>query len=186
MEQFTDQDLVAETRAGARVAFDELMRRHERLVYRVSFSYTRHAEDAMDVTQDVFLKVYDRLDSYRGSGTFRSWLLRIAHRENLNWLRARRRYRSDEPLAEDALPGVPATQERDRLGGAQSHRLAEAMMELRPKQRLAVSLRYYEELPIREIAAVLKSSEATTRNLLCRSLQKLRRQFVAPLGEDRA
>ncbi len=186
MEQFTDQDLVIEALAGARVAFDELMRRHERMVYRVSLSYTRQAEDAMDVTQDVFLKAYDRLDTYRGSGTFRSWLLRIAHRENLNGLRARRRHRSDEPLAEDTPPGVPAAQERDLLGDERSHRLAEAMMELKPKQRLALLLRYYEELPIREIAAVIRSSEGTTRNLLCRSLQKLRRRLVGPLGEDRA
>jgi RNA polymerase sigma-70 factor, ECF subfamily len=184
MEQFTDQDLVAEALAGARVAFDELMRRHERLVYRVSFSYTRHPEDAMDVTQDVFLKVYDRLDTYRGTGTFLSWLLRITHRENLNWLRARRRRGSNEPLAEETPPAVPATQEHDLHSGEQSSRLADAMMQLKPKQRLAVSLRYYEELPIREIASVLRSSEGTTRNLLCRSLQRLRRQLATPLGED--
>ncbi len=186
MEQFTDQDLVTETLAGARVAFDELMRRHERTVYRISFSYTRQAQDAMDVTQDVFLKVYDRLDTYRGSGSFRGWLLRIAHRENLNRLRARSRRGSSEPLGEETPAGVPATQERDLLGSERSSRLAAAMMELKPKQRLAVSLRYYEELPIREIAVVLRSSEGTTRNLLCRSLQKLRRQLAAPLGEDRA
>ena len=185
MEQYTDLDLVAQTRAGTRMAFDELMRRHERMVYRICFSYTRDPEEAMDVTQEVFLRAYDRLGTFRGSGTFRSWVLRITHRANLSRLRARRPEFS-KPLAEDSPPAVPANQERDLLGGERSRRLAEAMMELKPKQRLAVSLRYYEELPIREIAAVLESSEGTTRNLLCRSLQKLRQQLVAPLGEDRA
>jgi len=184
MEQFTDQDLVAEVLAGARVAFDELMRRHERMVYRVCFSYTRHREDALDVTQEVFLKAFERLGTYRGTGTFPSWLLRITHRESLNWSRARRRRGTPEPAAHDEEPGLPATQVRNLLRDERHHQLVAAMTTLKPRQHLAVSLRYYEHLPIREIAAVLRSSEGTTRNLLCRSLQKLRRQLGEPLGED--
>lgn len=186
MEQFTDQVLVEEILSGSRVAFDELMQRYERLVYRISFSYTRDREDAMDVTQDVFLKVYAKLSTYRGSGAFRTWLLRIAHRENINWLRRHRKYRDHVELTRETAPSRPATQESDTLRRERRSQLLSAMRELNPKQHLAVTLRYYEQVPIREIAAVLKCSEGTAKSILFRSLQKLRQQAAFGFGEDLA
>lgn len=186
MEQFTDQVLVEEVRGGSRIAFDELMRRYERLVYRVCFSYTRGPEDAMDVTQNVFLKVYAKLGTYRGSGQFNAWLIRIAHRESLNWLRGRRKWDERAPRATAPLSASPATQESEVLGRERREQLAGVLTELNPRQRLAVGLRYYEELPIREIAAVLKCSEGTTRNILFRSLQKLRQKLVVRWRENPA
>jgi RNA polymerase sigma-70 factor (ECF subfamily) len=184
MEQFTDQVLVEEILAGSRVAFDGLMKRYERWVYRISFSYTRDPEDAMDVTQDVFLKVYSKLDTYRGSGAFRTWLLSIAHRENINWLRRHRKYRDHVGLTGETAPPRPATQESDVLKRERRTQLLGAMRELNPKQRLAITLRYYEQAQIREIATVLKCSEGTVKSILFRSLQKLRQQAAFRLGED--
>lgn len=184
MEQFTDQALVEEIRGGSRIAFDEMMKRYERLVYRVSFSYTRDPEDAMDVTQDVFLKVYTKIGTYRGSGAFKTWLVRIAHRENLNWLRDQRKHRGCEELKPDHPPGNPARQESDVLGRERSAQIARELTELNPKQRLAVSLRYYEGSPIRGIAAVLKCSEGNAKSILFRSLQKLRLKLVVSSREN--
>ena len=64
-EPTPDLALVEETRRGSPVAFDALMQRHERLVFRVAWSYTREREAALDLTQGVFLKAYRRLDGYR-------------------------------------------------------------------------------------------------------------------------
>ena len=184
MERFTDQAVVEEVLGGSRVAFDELMRRYEQLVYRISYSYTRRQEDAMDVTQDVFLKVYAKLNTYRGSGTFKGWLIRVAHRENINWLRGHRKYRdSDEPNP-DALLRSPATQETGLLRREQRDQITRAFAELNPTQRLAVALRYYEELPVRDIAAALKCREGNVQSILFRSLQKMRRTFAVQQGEN--
>ena len=184
MEQFTDQAVVEEVLAGSRMAFDELMRRYEKMVYRVSYSYTRQQEDAMDVTQDVFLKVYAKLKTYRGSGAFKSWLLRVAHRENMNWLRSHRRRREADDPVSDTLLGAPPTQDTGLLRREQQEQIASALTELNPKQRLAVALRYYEDLPVRDIAAVLKCSEGNARSTLFRSLEKMRRVFVVQQGEN--
>ncbi len=137
MEQFTDEALVDEVRGGSRIAFDELMKRYERLVYRVGYSYTHDPEDAMDVTQDVFLKAYTKLDTYRGSGAFKPWLVRIAHRESLNRLRRRRTHPVFEDLKGDEMPRCPGVQESDLLESERRHRVAEALEHLNPKERFA-------------------------------------------------
>jgi RNA polymerase sigma-70 factor (ECF subfamily) len=186
MEQFTDQALIEEVLGGSRIAFDQLMQRYEQVVYRVCFSYTRNQDDAMDVTQNVFLKVYAKMGSYRGSGTFRSWLLRIAHRENINWQRSRRKHLSYEDLDPAHTPRHPADQESEVLRSERRRHLAGALTDLNPKQRLAVSLRYYEGLSIREIAAVLKTTEGNARSILFRSLQKLRNTLVVSWRENPA
>jgi RNA polymerase sigma-70 factor (ECF subfamily) len=183
MEQFTDQLLVEEVQGGSRVAFDELMRRHEGLVYRVCYSYTRDPEDAMDVTQEVFLRVYAKIDTFRGSGAFRSWLLRVAHRENLNWLRDHRRHREWETLAPEEVPRCPATQESDLLADERRSRVTEALESLNPRERLGLTLRYHHGMRIREIAAVLKCTEGTAKSILFRGLKKVRRLTV-PYMED--
>ncbi|MBU1701637.1 MAG: RNA polymerase sigma factor [Candidatus Eisenbacteria bacterium] len=138
-----DHDLVFETLKGSHAAFAILMQRYERLVYRFVYTYARNPEDALDLTQDAFIRTYEKLGSYRGEGEFRSWLLRVTHSVSANWLRSRRR-------------------QRDR----QVH-------------RVAVTLRYFERLPSREIAAVLECSEGTAKNLLFRGVDKMRRSLAS-------
>ncbi len=162
----------------------ELMKRHERAVYRISFSYTHDREDAMDVVQNVFLKVHEKLATYRGSGAFKAWLLRIAHRENLNWTRDHRKHRGHEELHPANTPAIRAGQEESLLDAERRRGIREGLMDLNPKQRLAVALRYYEQMPIREIASVLKCSEGVAKNILFRSIQRLRKRLALRLQED--
>ena len=84
MKNFSDNDLVTEIRNGSQVAFGVLMKRYERLVYRVGFSYAWQPDSAMDISQTVFLKVYQKLDMFKGSGPFKAWLMRIAHNESVS------------------------------------------------------------------------------------------------------
>ncbi len=184
MEQRTDQALIDEARDGSRTAFESLIRRHERLVYHVCFSYTHDQDDAMDVVQNVFLKVYSRLDTYRGPGAFRPWLLRIAHHQGLNWLRDHRKYRDEVELTADNMPRCSPAQETELVEVERRERMRGELDRLNDKQRLAVGLRYYDQLSIREIAAVLECREGVVKNLLFRSLQKLRQRLVLSWSED--
>ena len=85
--QLSDEALVDEIRARSQLAFGLLIKRYQRLVYRIGFHHVRNSEAALDVTQNVFLKAHQKLDSLKGSGAFKSWLLRIAHNESVSWLR---------------------------------------------------------------------------------------------------
>ncbi len=172
--QMSDEALVDEIHSGSKLAFELLMKRYERLVYRIAFNHAQNPASAMDITQNVFLKAHQKLGSYSGSGLFKAWLLRIAYNESISWFRQQKNDQLTEILTEANAPAsnaVPAdeivTQENKTL-------LLAELKKLSAKQRLAVSLRYFEDCSLREIAAVLESSEGTVKSILFRSLEKLR------------
>lgn len=168
----SDQELVGDIRSGSDVAFDRLMRRYRRLVYRVAYGFTGEQESALDVVQETFLKVHSRLGTFRGEGNLRGWIVRIAANEAMNWNRASARQRTTG--LDDSVFLRPDVRE-DRLEQASRHRALErSISSLGPRQRLAIVLRYYGEKSTREIASVLECSEGTARNILFRGLEKLR------------
>jgi RNA polymerase sigma-70 factor, ECF subfamily len=169
----SDQALVEQIRAGSGEAFGRLMRRYDRLVYRVAYGFTGDRDGAMEVVQDTFLKVHTRLAGWRGEGEIRNWIARIAAHEALNRNRARRLHPTCE-LEEDLFleaepPQETAVRERETRGA-----LHRSLASLTPRHRLAVVLRYFQGMSPGDIAAVLECSEGTARNILFRSLRKLR------------
>jgi RNA polymerase sigma-70 factor (ECF subfamily) len=170
---FSDQELVREVRSGSGVALERLMRRYERLVYRIAFGFTGESASAMDVTQETFLKVYTRLEGWRGEGELRNWIARVAAHESMSWKRSRGR-RPTTPLDEDVFLHADPSQEDELVERETTDTLRRSLAHLSPRQRLAVVLRYFEGASSREIASTLECSEGTARNILFRSLRKLR------------
>src|SRR3954447_20204832 len=82
--------LVVAAKAGDMAAFEELVRRYDRNVFRIAQHITQNREDAQDVVQDAFLKAYEKLDQFQGNSKFYTWLVRIAVNEALMRLRKRR------------------------------------------------------------------------------------------------
>jgi RNA polymerase sigma-70 factor (ECF subfamily) len=175
--------LIDEVRAGSTRAFEAIMKRYERMVYVTCYAYAGCREDALDIVQDVFVKVFEKADSFRGSGSFRAWLLRIAHNEGLNWVRSHARLRDHRELTAINSPEVPPSQEADLLKQERWEVLREALLDLNPRQRQAVVLRYFEGTPTREIASILDCTEGTAKSILFRSLRKLHRR-LAPYGRE--
>jgi RNA polymerase sigma-70 factor (ECF subfamily) len=171
----TDLDLVRDIEAGSTRAFERLVDRYGRLVHRVARGFTGDHEAAMEVSQETFVKVHERIGTWRGEGSLAGWIARIAAHEALNWERSRRARRS-APLDESVFlipdPTEDETQEIDRLDARRS--IQRALAALGPRPRLAIVLRYFEGLSAREIGVALDCSEETARNLLFRSLRKLR------------
>ena len=172
-----DLQLVEQARSNSRASFDLLMQRYERLVYRVCSLYAPSREDALDLTQNVFLKTYRNLGSFRGDAPFKTWLLRIAHNEGLNWVRSHRRHSNLDDLEPIAarLTSHPS-QEEETWTKELRLLLQRELNHLGHRSRLAVSLRYFQQMRVREIAEVLETSEGTVRNILFRSLRKLQSQ----------
>lgn len=177
MEQ-DDHVLIDEIRAGSTGAFEVIMKRYQRLVYVTCFTYAGSREDALDITQNVFVKVYENARSFKGTGSFKAWLLRITHNEGLNWVRSHARLRDHTELTPANSPEVAARQDSDLIQQERWEVLREALLHLNPRQRQAVVLRYFDMTPMREIASILDCTEGTAKSILFRSLRELRRHLV--------
>lgn len=172
MDDDTDRTLVERYRGGDRAAFAELVVRYQRPIYNAAFWVLRKAEDASDVTQDVFLKVAERLDEYDGQYKFFSWIYRIAVNEALNLLRRNGR---DESLDDEIdLPASEGSNPERQVGDAEvARRIQGALMKLSVNDRTVISLRHFSECSYEEIGQVLDLDEKTVKSRLYEARQRL-------------
>ena len=167
-----DAELAEKFRSGDRGAFDALVRRHQKGVWRVVRRYVKRDADAADVTQQVFVRAFKGLANFRGASTVRSWLYRIAINCSLSWIRDHRREEPSE-LTEDSLTELPVAPGRI-AGDQESVRLRAAIAKLPPKQRLTLELRVFDELAFKEIAELAECSENTAKVNFHYAVKKLR------------
>jgi len=177
----TDEELIEATLAGDLAAFDTLMQRYERLVFRIGYGFAEAREGALDIVQGSFLKALRNLTTFQATSSFKTWLVRIALNEGQDYRRRhRRRDALHEPLdlvAARAGPGPDP--ESSLLRHEEGERLRRGLAALNPRQSLAVKLRYFHELSVPEIAASLSCSQVTARNILFRGLRRLRETLQA-------
>jgi len=169
----SDGELVSQVLAGNRDAFDILIRKYQRQAIAVSYRLLGNSHDAMEVTQDAFLKAYGSLATLQKPAAFGGWLMRIVSNLSLNYRRGRKS-RSQLPL--DDLLGASDGTKADTTGAtsdfaAQSgdplrrleseemgRKLQEALASLPEKQRQAIILFTIEEMPQKEVAEALNCS----------------------------
>ena len=170
-----DAMLVAECLKGDQVAFDQLMLRYQRLVYRTAYGFCNEPQQAMDLTQSAFLKVYERLPSLADPARFKAWLVRIVYNVCHDWLRSQSKAEQVEAseLDETAALGEFESQEMQLLVSENRRQLQKLMADLNPRYRLAVVLKYFEGASLREIADVFQTSENVVKNMLYRSLRQM-------------
>jgi RNA polymerase sigma-70 factor (ECF subfamily) len=177
-----DERLVRAFRGGEESAFAALVIKYREPVYRFVRRMTGNHEDAADLTQEVFVRVYRSLHHFQGRCRFKTWLLRIATNACLDH-RARRR----EPLPLEAVEGVAAPPEQGPEAVAERRERWEAVWEavqaLPGRQRAAVVLRLYGGHTYAEIAEILDCSEGTVKASVFAALRKLRDRLGAPVEE---
>jgi RNA polymerase sigma-70 factor, ECF subfamily len=165
-----DAELVARARDGDVAAFEELVRRHRDVAYRVALRICRRPAAAEDVAQDALVRAWRALSEFRGDARFSTWLYRIVTNLALNEVTRRREVGSEPP--EQAAPAVddPAarTEEGDRLGT-----VLDALDALTPDQRACLVLREVEQLSYEEIAEVLDVTVPAVKGRLFRARQEL-------------
>jgi RNA polymerase sigma-70 factor (ECF subfamily) len=172
----TDSQLVARAQRGDRQAFTELVRGHKDNVFRLAVSILgrEFGPEAEDVTQEVFLRVHDALDSFRGEAEFSSWIYRITFNHALN-LKARVRFRTphaNETVLDRAATPEPGphrqfeTAERDRF-------IAECIQTLPEVYQSALRLYYWLGAGVAEVAKLLDIPENTAKSYLHRARQLL-------------
>ena len=167
-----DRELVDRFRAGERLAFDQLVRRHQKGMWRLARRYVRSDSDAADITQLAFVRAFRGLASFRGAASVRSWLYRIAINCALSWIRDHRREQPSE-IAEDALSEEHAAPARIADGQA-STRLHAAIVQLPPKQKLVLELQIFDDLSFKEVAELAECTENTAKVNFHYAVKRLR------------
>jgi RNA polymerase sigma-70 factor (ECF subfamily) len=181
----SDARLIDRFQDGNPEVFDLLYLRHHSRIHGVILSIISNPDDALDLTQDVFLKAYQSLNSFKKASQFYSWLYRIAINSCVDYMRRRpqRRTVSDSPISDDVfyhpesarhLPSPSKRLEHEEL----SMFLQRAVMELTPKQKQVFLLRYKEELPLKAIAHRLGRSIGTVKAHLFQVHRTLHHQLL--------
>lgn len=179
--------LVERARDGELAAFRELVERYKQKIYYLALDLTSNRHDAEDLSQEVFIKAYRSLDSFRGDSKLSSWLYRIAVNTCVNMRRKKaltamslRGDFSDTSDNETSVGGGGYSHDPERSAESsliQMH-IDRALRRLPPRQRSVFVLRHYHDLPLKEIAGILKISEGTVKSLLFRSIRRLQEELA--------
>jgi len=185
----SDGQLASRAMTGDRGAFDDLIRRYQRQAVAVSYRLLGNSHDALEVTQDAFLKAYSSLGSLQKPDAFGGWLMRIVSNLSLNYRRSRRT-RSQLPL--DDLLGPADAQRTDTSGGGGEwmaasgdpvrklegqelgQKLQQALAQLPQKQRLAIVMFTIEQIPQKQVAQALHCSVEAVKWHVFQGRKKLR------------
>jgi len=170
----TDLELVEEVKSGQRRAFSELVKRHQKGLLRMSLRFVKDLSTAEDVVQESFIKAYEKLHSFEGRSSFKSWLFQIAVNGARNRLRDTRRNMVD---IENVQLAVGAQAESRLVGNSIAEILQEEVERLPDRQRTALLLRVYEDLSFKEIAEIMECPYDTAKANYRHALMKLRERF---------
>jgi RNA polymerase sigma-70 factor (ECF subfamily) len=180
-----EHDLIRAAQRGDEQAFERLVRTYDQSVLRIALNLLRSHEDARDVYQEAFLRVYKNLSSFRFDCSFHTWLYRIVTNICLDHLR-KRKVRKEEPPIIDGPEGLIDRMERAEEESAHADperstynlqvgaRIDNALQNLSPRERMVFELRHFQGLRLRNIGEVLGTSEEAAKNCLFRATQKMR------------
>ena len=170
MSKTDDTKLIERCRAGDREAFQALLTEYEKPVFNAAYRMLNNRDDAQDVTQTVFLKVFERIDQFDPSRRFFSWIYRITLNESINWLGKSNRL---EPLThEAAFEGKGPEQEVE--SAKVSSDVQAALMTIKSDYRSVVVLKHFLGCSYVEISQILEIPEKKVKSRLYTARQQLK------------
>lgn len=185
-----DHALVQDILAGQTARFGELVERQQKLVWHLVYRMVGHPEDARELCQEVFLRVYRCLHQFRADSSLATWVGRIAYTITARHLSKRKVALATVESREDEEGGTLEAQIDDGFDLQAAHANAEVMAHvsaaiecLPPLQRTLVSLYHLEELGVSEIAQITELPVGTVKNYLFRARRSLKAQLEKRLGE---
>lgn len=178
-ERQEDAQLIAKALNGSEKAWLALVKRYEKRVYNYGLRVSGHPDDAMDVMQDTFLAVYRNLHSYRGDGSFASWLFRIAVFRATDLLRKRKMM--TEPFYELTDERTDTEPETNAVEENRNKDIVKLLEPLSNDARQIVELKFFQHFTFEEIAGQLGISTNTAKSRLYASLKKMRDAFPTEL-----
>jgi RNA polymerase sigma-70 factor (ECF subfamily) len=183
-----DAALVARFQRGDAAVFDTLFARHQDYAYNIVYGIVGNAEEARDLTQEVFVQVYRSLPKFRNNSRFATWLYRIAVNRAVDAARGARRWRFLPIYDEPSLAAKTMESETEPHHIAERHAerdsLQKVLMRCPLTHRQVLALRYYRDMSIEEIAETIGCSVAAAKVRLHRARQVFREHYVATFGTD--
>lgn len=158
-------------------AYEELMHRHERLVFGVCLRLVGNRQDAEDITQDVMLKIFSKLSSFEGRSSFKTWMVRVTHNACKDWLKKKaisRQYAGS--LANEPQEQVTTEYVENSL--------ISLLKDVSPVDREVLTLRFVADLGLREIAETTGLSLSATKMRLYRAMERLEQLATEVYGDE--
>ena len=189
-----DQTLISQCRAGDQGAFKELVQRYQRKVYGIAFGMLHSSEDAMDVTQDVFIKIHKYLDRFQGTSSFYTWMYRMVVNLCIDHLRKEGRAKIvdyDDSLAHDenGEGGFQLSSSWDTNPGKVlarkeiSSMIHGALQQLSPNHRAVLLMREVDGLSYSEMAEIMRCTRGTIMSRLFHARKQMQQSLLQTLGE---
>ena len=170
-----DEYYIQQTLNGNVNAYAFLVERYKHMVYTLTIRIVKSKEDAEEVSQDVFVKAFKKLDSFKGDSKFSTWIYKIAYYASLDVIKKNKRFINSENIddfydgdlgnVQDALESLHS-KERKKV-------INKALLKLDEDERIILTLFYFEEMPIKEISKVVNLTEDNIKVKLFRSRKKL-------------
>jgi len=183
--QADEKALIRAAQEGDQDAFGQLVRAYDKSVLRLAMNLLRSPEDAQDVYQEAFLRVYRNLNSFRFDCSFHTWLYRIVTNLCLDHMR-KRKVRREESSQVEGLDGpvdrmdtfqesrADGDPQRSLFSGELRQGINKALSELTARERMVFELRHYQGMKLRDIGEALGTTEEAAKNCLFRATQKMR------------
>ena len=183
--QADEKALIRAAQEGDQDAFGQLVRAYDKSVLRLAMNLLRSPEDAQDVYQEAFLRVYRNLKSFRFDCSFHTWLYRIVTNLCLDHMR-KRKVRREESSQVEGLDGpvdrmdtfqesrADGDPQRSLFSGELRQGIKKALSELTARERMVFELRHYQGMKLRDIGEALGTTEEAAKNCLFRATQKMR------------
>ncbi len=176
----TDEELITQSKAGNAVAFEQLIYRYDQVVLNIAARYTHSSEDAKDIYQETFIRVFKGLPKFQMKSEFSTWIFRIATNVCLSHKAKNRKYDSvpiDDGDEEEGKRELAVSEDRtdDHLHGNEiTRRIDDALKDLSPQQRLVFTLRHYQDYKLKDISVMMNCAEGTVNKYLFDATHKMR------------
>jgi RNA polymerase sigma-70 factor (ECF subfamily) len=175
--------IIRRIRSGDRDAFVALTRLYQQKVFVLAYSFFRNKEDAIDLVQDVFLRIFEKIDSFQEDRNFEAWLIQVAKNlciDRYRKTRGRREMESDArvdelPLADDRSPDAGRSSDLKAV-------LSQSVDRLADRQKTIFLMRHVNQMGNEEIARVLNISTGTVKSLHFKAIRRLRTLMSPHLG----
>ena len=190
-----ENSLILAAQKGDGAAFEELIYRYDKNVLGIAYSFINNNEDAKDIYQEVFLRVFKGIKNFEFRSEFSTWLFRITTNVCLTYRSQKKKFAytslDEEPDEEDgeqrSLSEIitdGATPDIQALTSEVSAKIENGIDKLSPQQRLVFTLKHYQGYKIKEIASIMNCSEGTVKNYLFIATQKMRDHLKGFMGRD--
>ena len=183
-----DTELILQAQRGNMNAFEQLIQRHDKRVLTIAAGYVHSADDAKDIYQEVFLRVYKGLPKFQYKSEFSTWIYRITTNVCLSYRSRRNRSphtsldqsindEDGQPHAlKDTLSDTSAA-DQQTYDAEIALRVEQALKTLSPRQRMVFTMKHYEGYKLKEIAEMMKCNEGTVKKYLFEATARLRKQL---------